>query len=51
MLNRICGQIVRKMISFWAKTSFKLHKMSGKQIESSSIHNLILTTWRHEKLV
>ncbi len=35
---------------FKAKTSFKLHKMFSKQIESSSIQSLILAAWRHGKL-
>ncbi len=34
---------------FEQKTSFKLHKVSGKQIESGSIHSLILAAWRHRK--
>ncbi len=37
MLDRICTQIASEMVNFWAKTSIKLYKMTGKQIESGSI--------------
>ncbi len=37
MLDRILAPIARKMVNFWAKTSFKLHKMSGEHIESDTI--------------
>ncbi len=37
MLDGICAQIGCKMVSVWAKTSSKLHKMSGDHIESDSI--------------
>ncbi len=43
MLERICTQIAHKIVSFLGKTLFKLHKISGKQIESSKIDSLILT--------
>ncbi len=50
MVDHIFTQIAYKMISFWAKTLFKLHKVSGQQIESGSIHCLILAVWRLRKL-
>ncbi len=50
MIDHICTQITHKMVSFLAKLSFKLHKMSGEQIESSSIPSLFLGVWCHRKL-
>ncbi len=54
-ISDICPMVFAPKLSvkwsfFWAKTSFKLYKMPGKKIESSSTHSLILTTWNHRKL-
>ncbi len=53
MLERICGQIARNMVSFWAKTLFKLHKMFGEHTEICSIHSQVTSlkiTWKSSQL-
>ncbi len=47
MLNHICGEIGRKMVSFWAKTSFKLKKKNPPIMEKVEavllLHDIIKT--------